>query len=430
MSTLEVKTTLNIRLGAGEEHEDVGNLPAGTQIEILGPAVNGYVPFRVWAAAAFLGEPASITEEKPTPTPSTGLVPINQVLEKIFSLVNTEYSMGAEIKPGADLTKVKRTDCSETMEAGCRESGVRPTMPDGAMYQYFHCHKHGTVIPVAQALKTPGALLFKFSEDPLACARENRRPRTAHVAILVEPGETFEARSTESGVGFFDDANEQNWTHAALIPGAHYTGQVSEPPPTIPAFFPRHQVNIRPEEIPLARARFPVFRATAATFEFPAEVHQAMSAELGPDWLIWILMGIDSRESWFGLLLNKEGLGDGGHGHGEMQIDDRSHAAFCASGKWRGLSASLEYVRDNVLLPSFNYLSENFELFNENYAALLWATVSAYNCGMGNVKKAVEGDDGLPGIGDDIDERTASHNYARDVRGRALALKEALSEMV
>jgi hypothetical protein len=173
-------------------------------------------------------------------------------------------------------------------------------------------------------------------------------------------------------------------------------------------------------ELDLARDRMPIFQAAAAKYSWPEELNQAMQADLGTsDWMTWVLAGIDSRESHMGLSLDEDGLGDAGHGHGEMQIDDRSHGPFCASGQWRDLAASLEYVHHNVIIPSYNYLADRFGYFGENYVRLFWGVVAAYNCGMGNVAKAVA-------KGQDPDSRTAGGDYSADVRARALALKEAL----
>ena len=176
---------------------------------------------------------------------------------------------------------------------------------------------------------------------------------------------------------------------------------------------------IRSEEIPLAKDRLPIFQAAADAYQWPPELAQALQAELGPQWLTWVLAAIDSRESRFGLLLDEDGLGDGGHGHGELQIDDRSHDAFCASGRWRDLVASLEYVHKNVIVPSFNYLGDYFSLFGEDYAALFRGAIAAYNCGPGNVRQAME-------AGQDVDARTTGKDYSADVIERAMALKEAL----
>jgi hypothetical protein len=173
-------------------------------------------------------------------------------------------------------------------------------------------------------------------------------------------------------------------------------------------------------ELDLAKDRLPIFQAAAALYQWPDELNQAMQADLGtPDWMTWVLAAIDSRESRFGMLLDEDGLGDAGHGHGEIQIDDRSHPVFCANGAWKDLASSLEYVRRNVILPSYNYLANRFGYFDSDFAKLFWGVVAAYNCGAGNVAKAVAN-------GDDVDSRTTGHDYSADVRARALALKEAL----
>ena len=173
-------------------------------------------------------------------------------------------------------------------------------------------------------------------------------------------------------------------------------------------------------EFGLAKERLPIFQAAADAYQWPPELEQALQAELGPRWMVWVLMAIDSRESRFGLLLDEDGLGDAGHGHGEIQIDDRSHGAFCDSGQWQDLAASLEYVRKNVILPSYNYLADRFEYFGEDYTRLFWGTVAAYNCGAGNVAKAVA-------AGQEPDARTTGRDYSSDVRARALTLAQALA---
>ena len=173
-------------------------------------------------------------------------------------------------------------------------------------------------------------------------------------------------------------------------------------------------------ELDLAKERLPIFQAAASQYNWPTELVTAMRADLGTDdWMTYVLAAIDSRESRFGVLLDADGLGDAGHGHGEMQIDDRSHETFCSNGGWKDLASSLAYVHRNVIIPSYNYLANRFGYFGANYANLFWGVVAAYNCGAGNVAKAVAN-------GDDVDSRTTGHDYSADVRTRALALKEAL----
>ena len=179
------------------------------------------------------------------------------------------------------------------------------------------------------------------------------------------------------------------------------------------------QTKFKPEEFDRAWEFLPVFQAAADAYRWPEELEAVMQQALGPRCMTWVLMGIASRESRFGLLLDENGRGDGGHGHGIMQIDDRSHAGFCSSGQWHDLAASLEYIHKNVIVPAFNYLGDHFELFGEDYTALFRGAIAAYNCGPGNVQKAME-------AGQDVDARTTGKDYSADVIERAMALKEAL----
>ena len=129
-----------------------------------------------------------------------------------------KYDYGAEASPtdpDPDLW-----DCSELVEWAAGHVGTKPPMPDGSWMQARHCQAHGTMISVAEALVTPGALLFRFSSGPGPVP--SVRPRSAHVAISLGNGSTIEARSKDSGVGIFGDAAARGWTHAALIPGLVY----------------------------------------------------------------------------------------------------------------------------------------------------------------------------------------------------------------
>ena len=88
-----------------------------------------------------------------------------------------------------------------------------------------------------------------------------------------------------------------------------------------------------------ARERLPIFQAAADAYRWPAELEAVMQQALGPQWMTWVLVAIDSAARVrFGLALDEDGLGDAGHGHGEMQIDDRSHAAFVLREGWQDLA--------------------------------------------------------------------------------------------
>lgn len=133
------------------------------------------------------------------------------------------------------------------------------------------------------------------------------------------------------------------------------------------------------------------------------------------DWRPEIIAGILSRESRFGLLLDDEGKGDSGHGHGLMQIDDRSFGAWLAGHDWADPQVNIE-MGVRILTDKYNYLNNKGLLNNMSEVEAERAAVAAYNCGEGNVRKVIE-------AGDDIDARTAGRNYSADVLARAEQFK-------
>lgn len=156
-----------------------------------------------------------------------------------------------------------------------------------------------------------------------------------------------------------------------------------------------------------------IFRKAAATVEWPPELDAALRPKLGADWDVLTLMAICSRESRFGLLLDKDGRGDAGHGLGLMQIDDRSYPEF-AEADYQDPETNILKGAE-VLQGKYNYLADHFELFKENFAALWWGAVAAYNCGEGNVHKALE-------QGRGVDYYTTGRDYSFDVKNRAIFL--------
>lgn len=167
--------------------------------------------------------------------------------------------------------------------------------------------------------------------------------------------------------------------------------------------------NLKENEIALAKKLLPFFVEIAKLYEFDEEVNDDMSKNFTEHWFIYLLMAIASRESRFGLLLDSDGTGDGGHGRGIMQIDDRSHAEWIENHDWQDPAENIEYAAD-VWLDNYNYFCDHFDLIEDNLA-LVWAATAAYNCGAGNVKKALTN-------GDDVDSRTTGRDYSADVRAR------------
>jgi cell wall-associated NlpC family hydrolase len=131
-------------------------------------------------------------------------------LQNALAQAGDPYVWGASANP-ADPNP-KAFDCSELVKWAAQRAGV--DLPDGSWLQYLQLKQQGATIPVAQALQTPGALLFSFSHEPTP---GGGRPSQAHVAISLGNGRTIEARGRSYGVGSFDAGNR--FDYAAVIPG-------------------------------------------------------------------------------------------------------------------------------------------------------------------------------------------------------------------
>ena len=136
----------------------------------------------------------------------------------------------------------------------------------------------------------------------------------------------------------------------------------------------------------------------------------AFSADNNYDVAPHVLMAIASRETNMRTI-----RGDGGHGHGLMQIDDRSFPAWCRSGKWR---IALEGIHMGafVLRSKYNYVESK----GIPSADILKVAIAAYNVGA------------PPAIEDyklhhDPDLRTTDGNYSSDVLARAPVFAKLLS---
>ena len=126
-----------------------------------------------------------------------------------------------------------------------------------------------------------------------------------------------------------------------------------------------------------------------------------------------IIAGICSRESRFGLLLKPagaSGLGDGGHGHGLMQIDDRWHPDFCKGEAWKDPEENISYAVEKVLRPSLDYAKT--KLGDATIADRLLVGIAGYNCGASNAVKGFK-------KYNDADYYTTGKDYSMDVMARA-----------
>ena len=136
------------------------------------------------------------------------------------------------------------------------------------------------------------------------------------------------------------------------------------------------------------------------------------------DWPAELLAAICWRESFFGLYLSPVGpggTGDGGHGRGLMQIDDRSHAAWLAQSDAQGTPL--------WMLPEEN-IAQGASVLSDCRRAMpdldVTAWVAAYNAGPLRVRTAVLA--GLP-----VDSVTTGRDYAEDVLIKA-ATSHALAK--
>lgn len=137
----------------------------------------------------------------------------------------------------------------------------------------------------------------------------------------------------------------------------------------------------------------PFFTEAARNFNFP----------------VALLIAIASRETNI-----RNIIGDGGHGRGIMQIDDRSFPDFTSSGRAMDPRQNILKGAD-VLSGKRRFLSQK----GVSGTLLARASVAAYNHGEGNVLRSIRN-------GRDVDSGTAHNDYSADVLARAAIFTELL----
>jgi len=125
-----------------------------------------------------------------------------------------------------------------------------------------------------------------------------------------------------------------------------------------------------------------------------------------------VLAAIMCRESEGGLspLLDQQGpagRGDGGHGHGLTQIDDRSFPEFCHGPDWADPAKNID-MGAFILRRKRIYLAGRSVGYRLTDADLERATIAAYNAGEGRVLRCII-------EGRHVDSVTAHLNYSREV---------------
>jgi cell wall-associated NlpC family hydrolase len=148
-----------------------------------------------------------VVDVQPAEVPHTAT---QKFLDAALAQSGDQYIFGVETR--LDDPNPDAFDCSELVQWSAHQAGV--DIPDGSWYQYLYLHKQGTTMSVEEALRTPGALLFSFNEEPI---NGHPRPDRAHVAISLGDGRTIEARNPTKGVGSWDAAKRFNY--AGYIPG-------------------------------------------------------------------------------------------------------------------------------------------------------------------------------------------------------------------
>jgi cell wall-associated NlpC family hydrolase len=186
----------------------------------------------VWTGTTGYGHPVAagggdgggnggIADTTATPRPGGGAT--EQFVQAALAQTGDDYVFGAE----ADVASADPSvfDCSELVQWAAGQVGVE--VSDGSWYQYLALEEAGTTMSVDEALRTRGALLFWFSDEPTA---GGGRPAEAHVAISLGDGRTIEARGTEYGVGSWTGSTER-FNYAGFLPEL----ATAVPEPSVPA---------------------------------------------------------------------------------------------------------------------------------------------------------------------------------------------------
>lgn len=243
-------------------------------------------------------------------------------------------------------------------------------------------------VPLEEAKATPGAILLRYSG------------KAGHIVLADGQGRTIEAMSTAKGV-CRGPCEGRDWDYGILIPGLEY----------IPGQAP---VPVKPAEphIALGDDILKAFKDRWELFKVVGQFH---------DWDPLLIGAIDIRESHCGLLLDADGKGDRGHGHGEMQIDVGSFPKLCSAeiAWWKDPVASVA-LGSLALQGKFDYLTGRQDCpFAFDSREILWCAVAAYNKGEGATARQFDQLTGKtledPAFWEILDSGTTA-NYASGVR--------------
>lgn len=130
-------------------------------------------------------------ETDPLGMDSPGKIERDLFVQRALDQQGDQYILGASSHGGDP----KQFDCSSLVQWAAREAGI--TLDRTAQDQYVQLKGQNATVSVEEALRTKGALLFSFSEEPTA---KGTVLRHAHVAISLGDGRTMEAMGTSYGV--------------------------------------------------------------------------------------------------------------------------------------------------------------------------------------------------------------------------------------
>lgn len=190
------------------------------------------------------------------------------------------YVYGAEVNLD-DPDPAGPWDCSELVQWATFRVGA--PIPDGSHNQLLFCQEHGTIIPIQEAVRTQGALLFGQTKS------------WHHVAVSLGNGQTIEARGKAYGVGDWS-AEGRGWTHAALVPGLSYDAPPAPPHSSTPPWPGRYlrqpmrgddvrqwqaQMHVRGWRISVDGSYGPASEKVCVAFQ--REKHIKVDGIVGPD---------------------------------------------------------------------------------------------------------------------------------------------------
>jgi cell wall-associated NlpC family hydrolase len=156
---------------------------------------------------------------------------LQRFLDAALAQAGDRYEWGVQVDH--DNPNPDTFDCAELVEWAAAQVGIE-NMADTSAEQYLQLREQGAVIPVEEALRTPGALLFKFSSEPTP---GDPLPGRRHVAISLGDGRTIEAMGTKYGVKVAEAGDR--FQYGGMIPGLDYGGGFTfNPVPAEPTVVP------------------------------------------------------------------------------------------------------------------------------------------------------------------------------------------------